>query len=32
MVSRDLDSLISAREAAAVTAWLKSDKVIRSIL
>jgi hypothetical protein len=27
MVSRDLDSLISAREGAAVSAWLKSDKV-----
>jgi len=27
MVSRDLDSLISAREAAAVKAWLASDKV-----
>ena len=27
MVSRDLDSMISARESAAVAAWLKSDKV-----
>jgi len=27
MVSRDLDSLISAREAAAVSDWLASDKV-----
>ena len=28
MVSRDLDSLISAREAAAVQEWLASDKQI----
>ena len=27
MVSRDLDSLINAREAAAVKVWLASDKV-----
>jgi len=28
MVSRDLDSLINSREAAAVQEWMKSGKVI----